>query len=77
MPSAGTLTGKATIMARKDVAGYASVDLDQIINNDLEWFLDTLADRIGQPLLMDIHYRVVGHDRDTLLFLVRGEVDDA
>ena len=50
--------------------------LNRIINHDLEDFLDELSERaIGDYLLMDVSYKVVGNKGDTLLIEVHG--DDA
>ena len=50
------------------------VDLSDVIDNDLEGFLDLLSERaVNSPLLMDISYRIVGHDGDTLKIEVDGD----
>lgn len=49
------------------------VDLCEVIDNDLEGFLDILSERAtGGPLLMDISYRVVAVEQDSTLVI---EVD--
>ena len=51
------------------------VDLHEIIDNDLEGLLDILSERAtGSPLLMDISYRIVGHENDTLKIEVDGDI---
>ena len=52
----------------------AFADLSEIINLDLEGFLDRISEDAGFPLLMDQSYQVEGHEGDTLLIRVRGDV---
>lgn len=55
--------------------GVVTVDLSDFIDNDLEGILDLLSERLtGGPLLMDIAYKVVGHDGDALHIEVSGDV---
>lgn len=43
------------------IAGNVLVDTDDMIDSDLEGFLDILSERLtGSPCLMDINYRIVG-----------------
>jgi hypothetical protein len=55
------------------------VELHEIINNDLEGFLDILSERaVGNGLLMDIAYRVVAvQDDGTLILEVDGDDSEA
>lgn len=58
------------------VSGVVKVTLDEVIKRDLEGFLDLVSTRLtGSELLMEIGYQVVGHQGDTLLIKVRGQVD--
>lgn len=50
------------------------VELHEIIDYNLEGFLDLISERACKsPLLMDISYRVVGHDGDTLTIEVTSD----
>lgn len=57
------------------VDGVIAVHLANIIDNDLEGFLDLISKKmIGTLLLMVVQYRVVGHMGDVLYLYVEGEV---
>ena len=43
------------------------VSLSEAIDHDLEGWLDLLAELAGYPMLMDISYRIVGHEGDETL----------
>ena len=59
------------------VTKQVHIGLSEIIYNNLEDFLDILAERAGYPMLMDIHYHMVSLlDEDTLLIMVEGENGD-
>lgn len=61
----------------KPVTGVVRVDLGEVIDLNLEGFLDLLSERLtGTPLLGDIQYQVVGLGRseDELLIRVSGDV---
>ena len=45
------------------------IGLDDVIENDMEGFLDMIAEKTGNPLLMDISYRVVRANPDGTLRL--------
>lgn len=70
---------QAEKMIAKDPHGYiggvVGVDLNEIIEADLEGFLNLISTRLtGSELLQDISYRVVGHQRDgTILIEVIGD----
>lgn len=66
---------KANINDEGVISGVGAVDLDDMVSNDFDGFLDTLAERlIGSPCLLDIDYRVVGvSDDQTILVKVTGE----
>ncbi|MCA1320547.1 hypothetical protein LC085_11550 [Bacillus tianshenii] len=57
------------------VEGVLPVSLSNIIDNDLEGFLDIISeDLVGSPTLMDVNYSVVGHqDEWTVLIKVSGD----
>lgn len=57
------------------VEGIIPVSLSNIIDNDLEGFLDIISeDLVGRPTLMDVNYSVVGHqDEWTVLIKVSGD----
>ena len=43
------------------IVGNVLVDTDDMIDNDMEGFLDILSERLtGTPCLIDINYRIVG-----------------
>lgn len=50
------------------------VDLSDIIDDDLESFLDRISEDAGFPLLMAQTYEVEGHENNTLILRVRGDV---
>lgn len=55
------------------VERFVQVTLQELIENDLEGFLDLIAERAGDPLMMDIGYSVDGMDVDgELLIKVTG-----
>lgn len=58
------------------LSGNIIVDQDELIDNDLEGFLDIIAERLtGSPLLMDIDYKPIDVLEDgRIIFLVRGDV---
>lgn len=56
------------------VSGVVPIDLDEIVDRDIEEFLDLLSFRLtGSTLLMDIEYKVVGHAGDTIHIEVNGD----
>lgn len=58
----------------KKLPTVVEVDLSEIIDTDLEGFLDILSERAtGSPLLMDISYKVIGCENDTLKIEVDGD----
>ncbi len=51
------------------------VDLCDIINNDVEGFLDLISEDAGFPLLMQQDYTIEGHEPENVLLLrVKGDV---
>jgi hypothetical protein len=72
---------KAQLKEWADPSGWVDdivvkVDLSEIIESDLEGFLDLLGELVGSPLMQDISYHVVGHDDDTLHIEVHGDVSE-
>lgn len=61
------------------VKGVVAIDLSDFIDSGgLEGTLDLLSERlIGNECLMDIHYRVVGHEGNTLHVEVEGDASEA
>ena len=61
------------------IHGTVPVDIDYLINNDLEHFLDLLSRLVtGTELLQDITYKVVGHEEGGTLYLeVSGNPSEA
>ena len=53
-----------------------TVELNEIIDNDLEGFLDLILERAGEPLGMDVSYYVKGVDGSTLTITVEYDEPD-
>jgi hypothetical protein len=51
---------------------YVWVSLGELIDYDLEGFLDLIAERAGYPLLMDIDYDISEHKNNEVLLRVTG-----
>jgi hypothetical protein len=72
---------KAQMKELQDDAGYVEgvieISLADMIDNDLENFLDYIAYKlIDSPCLMDIQYSIVGcADEYTVLLKVSGQID--
>ena len=70
------------ILASRDennyVEGYVKLHISEVIDSDLELFLDLLSNNlVGSDLLMDINYEVVAlAEKDTLVFKVTGDVSN-
>ncbi len=59
------------------VKGVVAVDIGDIATGNYELFLDLLSERlVGNELLMDIQYRVVGHSADVLHIEVTGDASE-
>ena len=60
-----------------DIKKVVTVELSDLIDNNLEGFLDILSEKaVGHECLMDINYKIVGHESDTILKIeVTGYVD--
>lgn len=59
------------------ITGIVPVDLSDIVEGDLESFLDLLSEKVtGTELLMDINYDVVGFEENTLFIKVTGDVSN-
>lgn len=57
-----------------EVKGVIAIHLDDIVNHDSEDYLDFLSNKLtDSPLLMDIKYKVVGHEGNILFIEVRGD----
>jgi len=60
----------------KEVSDIIAVGIDEMIDNDLEGFLDLISDRVGHPLLMDIGYKAVAiNDDGTIRLKVTGFIE--
>lgn len=60
------------------VSGVVEIGLSEVIERDLEQFLDLCSERlIGNDLLMQVDYDVVGHDGNMLHVKVSGDVSEA
>lgn len=61
----------------RDIDKQVTVSLGDVIHGDLESFLDILSNEaIGNDLLMDISYELLGIRDGMLLLRVTGEVDE-
>ena len=57
------------------IRGIVKVALSDMIENDLEGFLDLISEKLtGSPLLMDIGYEPVSVFEEELYLLVSGDV---
>lgn len=54
------------------------VDVDDMVSNDLEGFLDEISEKaVGNTLLMDISYEFISIvDRHTVLMKVSGDISE-
>lgn len=58
------------------INGYVLMDLCEVIDHDLEWFLDEISERlVGSPLLQEISYKTISVRDETLLVYVEGKTD--
>jgi hypothetical protein len=59
------------------VEGVVAIDLGDLIDLELEGFLDKLSQLLtGGELLMDIQYEVVGHEKDSLWMKISGNAKE-
>lgn len=74
----GPLTKEAVCRYKDDnnyIRGIVKVALSDMIENDLEGFLDLISEKLtGSPLLMDIGYEPVSVFEEELYLLVSGDV---
>lgn len=74
----GPLTKEAVCRYKDDnnyIRGIVKVELSDMIENDLEGFLDLISEKLtGSPLLMDIGYEPVSVFEEELYLLVSGDV---
>jgi hypothetical protein len=69
------------IRERKDgddyITGVVAVDLGEVIDTDLEGFLNLISERLTDTdILMGVSYNVVGHEEDTLWIEVTGDTKE-
>jgi hypothetical protein len=65
---------RASVLRGEYVSGVVAIDLGDIIDHDLEWFLDELSRLLtGSELLMNHTYPVVGSDGESLWLKVEGD----
>lgn len=72
---------KETVCRYKDdnnyIRGIVKVELSDMIENDLDGFLDLISEKLtGSPLLMDIGYEPVSVSEEGLYLLVSGDVSE-
>lgn len=74
----GPLTKEAVCRYKDDnnyIRGIVKVELSDLIENDLDGFLDLISEKLtGSPLLMDIGYEPVSVFEEELYLLVSGDV---
>lgn len=74
----GPVTKEAVCRYKDDnnyIRGIVKVELSDMIENDLEGFLDLISEKLtGSPLLMDIGYEPVSVFEEELYLLVSGDV---
>lgn len=62
-------------METREVSVNIEVSIDDIIEVDYEGFLDLISEEAGEPLLMDIGYKVVGVRSEQIIIKVTGVVE--
>lgn len=68
---------KKQMADKGNVCGLVRVSLCDVIDNDLEGFLDILSEGLtGSPLLMDINYNVDHNEDDDLIIYVTGDASE-
>lgn len=76
----GPLTKEAVCRYKDDnnyIRGIVKVELSDLIENDLDGFLDLISEKLtGSPLLMDIGYEPVSVSEEGLYLLVSGDVSE-
>lgn len=76
----GPLTKEAVCRYKDDnnyIRGIVKVELSDMIENDLDGFLDLISEKLtGSPLLMDIGYEPVSVSEEGLYLLVSGDVSE-
>ena len=70
------LTNFELFMAAEEgwITPVVPIDLSNVIDHNLEGFLDLAVELVGGPLLSDIRYSVVGHIGDTLYIQVEASL---
>lgn len=59
------------------IAGKVRVTPDEMVGTDTEGFIDMLSERlIGVEGLMEVGWKVVGHDGDDVILRVEGMLDE-
>jgi hypothetical protein len=59
------------------IKGIVRMDITDIADDGFETFLDNLSEKLtGTDILMDISYRVVGHERNSVLIEVIGDASE-
>ena len=59
------------------IHGFVRVHLSDVIDNDLEGFLDILSEKLtGSLLLMDINYNIDHTEDDDLILYVTGDASE-
>ena len=76
----GPVTKEAVCRYKDDnnyIRGIVKVELSDMIENDLDGFLDLISEKLtGSPLLMDIGYEPVSVSEEGLYLLVSGDVSE-
>lgn len=59
------------------VKGKVVVDLYEVIDNDIESFLDLISERLtGDTLLMDVHFEILSGEKNSLILMVSGHTGE-
>lgn len=60
------------------VGGYMTVDVDDLIKNDVGWLHDTISETMtGGLQLQDISWKVVSSKNDEIVLFVKGQIEEA
>ena len=61
----------------RSAAGVIEVSLGEIIDRDLEGFLDLISERTFKtPVAMNVEYSIIGHRDHVVLLMVTADIED-
>ena len=68
---------KQQMEKENQIHGFVRIHLSEVIDNDLEGFLDIISEQLtGSPFLMNISYNVDHTEADDLILYVSGDASD-